>query len=101
MPQTLFKLIIVRVPRTAMLWIISTTNIVLPKSDQGHDEGWNLGLYRCHRSWKLEFFNHFSNITGLKDWSSFYLRLEMNAQRYHCYWYVYKWFFFLAKFRHF
>jgi hypothetical protein len=34
-----------------MLWILSTTDIIVPKSDQGHDEGWSLGLYGCHRSW--------------------------------------------------
>ncbi len=43
--------IIVRVPRTSTLWILSTTNIIVARSDEGHDEGWSLGFYCCHRSW--------------------------------------------------
>jgi len=74
-----------------MLWILSTTNIIVPKSDEGHDEGWSLGLYHCHRSWNSS--TTFQTSHGLKDWCSFYQWVEMNAQRYHCYQYVYQCFF--------
>jgi hypothetical protein len=44
-----------------MLWILSITNIIVPKSDQGHDGGWSLGVVSL--PWQLELFNYFSNIT--------------------------------------
>jgi hypothetical protein len=81
-----------------MLWILSTTYIIVAKSDEGHDDQ-QLGVVQLPS--QLELFNYFSNITWAERLVQFLSVGRNECTTISLLSVCVPMFFFLAKFRHF